>query len=93
MKLIHGQDVLGFTPARRIGLGIAGAAAGLAVCSLVLAMFADASSSRWLPSSPEAIAQIENCRQRPQRPARDACVRQVVAQWQAAEQTVLASRP
>ncbi len=80
--------------AHRPGLGIAGLVIGLAWCAAVLALFAQASPSHWLRSSPEAIAAVEACRQHAQRAAGDACVREVVAQWQAAErrETMLASK-
>jgi hypothetical protein len=71
---------------QRIVSACAAGGASAAVLGLLLALFAVASSSPWLPDTPEAIAQAVRCDQSASRAARDVCMQQAVAHWQAAEQ-------
>lgn len=72
-------------PRHRIVSACAAGAASATVMGLLLALFAAASSSPWLPDTPEAMAQAATCEQAGSRVARDACMQQAVARWQAAE--------
>jgi hypothetical protein len=84
-RFFETRDAFGISRARHIGFALAGAAVGATLCGVVLALFATASPPRWLPASADAVALVEACQQRPQRLAREACVRKVLAQWQANE--------
>ena len=75
------------TPNRhhRIVSACAAGGASATVLGLLLALFAAASSSPWLPDTPEAAAQASACDQAATRAARDLCMQQTVARWQSAD--------
>lgn len=79
---------LGLSKTKRLACLAASVVTGAAVGTFVIALFGQASSMPWLPESPEAIALAQVCQQSPERRARQACMQQIVAEWQAA-----ASRP
>lgn len=66
---------------------IACASASLLTCAglfaAVIGLFGQASSTPWLPDTPEATALASACQAQPSRSARAACMSQLVAQWQA----------
>lgn len=72
-------------PRHRIASACAALGTSAALLGLVVAVFAAAASSPWLPDTPEAVAKEAACSQAGSRPARDACMRETVARWQAAE--------
>lgn len=72
-------------PAQRMACALAGVVASVVVCGSVVWLFAQASSAPWLPSNPEAIALAQACQRPAARSARENCMRDAIAHWQAAD--------
>jgi hypothetical protein len=80
---------------QRLACAIASLIVGAGLCSLVVGLFAHASSTPWLPDTPETVALASACQRLETRAARAACMQESVALWYAPErrQLRLASTP
>ena len=76
---------------RLAGLLSSLAATAAAIGAVVLA-FGHASSTPWLPDTPEAVEMATGCDHKASRRDRDACMKQVVARWQSHDRHLASSR-
>jgi len=72
--------------ARRAVCAGAGFLAGGLLTTAVAALFGAASSTPWLPATPEALARAAACDQQASRQARDRCMRDTQLAWAAHRQ-------
>jgi hypothetical protein len=84
MQKFHTSPVT-MAPRARLVSACAAFSASATVLGVLVAMFGAASSSPWLPDTPDAIAQSATCDQAVSRLARDRCVHQAALRWQAAD--------
>jgi hypothetical protein len=73
------------TPRARLVSACAAFSASATVLGVLVAMFGAASSSRWLPDTPDAIALYASCDLAASRLERDRCMNQAALRWQAAD--------
>jgi len=84
MQEFHNAPVT-LTPRARLVGACAAFGASAAVLGVLVAMFGAASSSPWLPDTPDAIALSASCDQAASRSARDQCMNQAALRWQTAD--------
>ena len=68
---------------QRAGIAGAGVLAGALVTTTVAALFGAASSTPWLPATPEAITHAAACNRQSSRAAREACMQEIRLAWAA----------
>jgi hypothetical protein len=84
MQKFHTSPVT-LTPRARLVSACAAFSASATVLGVIVGMFCAASSSPWLPDTPEAIAQSSSCDQSASRPARNHCMQEAALRWQSAD--------
>ena len=72
-------------PGQRLTIAAAGFAASLTVMASTGWLFGQASSTPWLPDTVQARALAAPCLQASSPATHDQCMRQALAQWQAAQ--------
>lgn len=83
METSTSRSGIQLTLAKRMGCIAAGFTVGTVLLAVVAALFGQASSTPWLPDTREAAAFAARCDREPTPALRGACMRRVVADWQA----------